>query len=367
MAQPYLFSPQRETLSLLSLIGGYRLKAFWDRQQLSHAPRFFLQRGQVRENYEVGARAESLLTGCEALGLDITMPPATERAALEAVHEPDYLDWLEGASACWSLMEDAGPEVVANVHPSPEMLANGGRPPRSVIGRAGWYSADAACPIGVGSWASIAAAAACAVAAADEAARNRDSYALCRPPGHHAYAARAGGHCYVNNAAVAVERLIGHGARRVAVLDIDSHHGNGTQGIFWTRSDVLFASIHGDPAGYYPWFVGHADEHGGGSGEGFTRNFPLAAGTGDLGWLAALDAALRAIERFGADALVVSLGFDASRDEPLNFLAVSPEGFARAGAAIGRLAVPAAFIQEGGYNTETLGSLLQTFLGAFRG
>ncbi len=301
------------------------------------------------------------------MGLDVTAPTPSSRGALERVHSADYLDWLECAAADWSAMEDAGPEVVANMHPSPEMLLTGARPPSSVIGRAGWFSADAACPIGAESWPSIAAAAACALAAADEAACNRDCYALCRPPGHHAYAARAGGHCYLNNAALAVERLIEHGARRVAVLDIDSHHGNGTQGIFWSRDDVLFTSIHGDPAGYYPWFVGHADELGGGAGIGFNRNFPLAAGTGDLGWLAALETALRSIERFGADALVVSLGFDASRDEPLNFLSVSAEGFARAGAAIGRLALPAAFIQEGGYNVEALGTLLQAFLSAFRG
>jgi acetoin utilization deacetylase AcuC-like enzyme len=343
------------------------LKVFWDPAQLAHAPRFFLQRGQVRSNFETPARAQSLLAGCEAIGLEITAPASADRAALEMVHPADYLDWLQNAVADWGEMADAGPEVVANMHPSPEMLLTGGRPPASVIGRAGWFSADAACPIGAGTWESIVAAAACALAAADETARNRDCYALCRPPGHHAYPARAGGHCYVNNAALAVERLIGHGARRVAVLDIDSHHGNGTQGIFWTRDDVFFASVHGDPSGYYPWYVGHADELGGGTGVGFNRNFPLAAGTGDLGWLAALDAALRAIDKFGADALVVSLGFDASRDEPLNFLSVTQDGFARAGAAIGRLALPAVFIQEGGYNTDRLGSLLETFLTAFRG
>ncbi len=301
------------------------------------------------------------------MGLEMATPGPADRAAMEAVHPADYLDWLATAARQWAAMPGAGPEVVANMHPSPEMLATGARPADSVIGRAGWYSADAACPIGPDSWTSIEAAAACALAAADETARNHDSYALCRPPGHHAYAARAGGHCYLNNAAMAVERLISHGARRVAVLDIDSHHGNGTQGIFWNREDVLFTSVHGDPSGYYPWYVGHADEQGGGTGLGFTRNFPLAAGTGDLGWLAALDAALRAIERFGADALVVSLGFDASKDEPLNFLAVTEEGFTRAGAAIGRLALPAAFIQEGGYNTDLLGLLLERFLTAFCG
>ncbi len=341
------------------------MKAFYDPAQLAHAPKFFLQRGQVRSNFETSARAEALLAGCTALGLEISVPPPAERAALEAVHPAPYLDWLAGAADEWAAMEDAGAEVVANIHASPEMLATGGRPPHSTIGRAGWFSADSACPIGPGSWTAIAAAAACAVAAADEAACSRDCYALCRPPGHHAYPARAGGHCYLNNAALTVERLISHGARRVAVLDIDSHHGNGTQGVFWSRDDVLFTSLHGDPAGYYPWYVGHADELGGGAGVGFNRNFPLARGTGDMGWLSALDAALRAVERFGADALVVSLGFDASQDEPLNFLSVSPEGFARAGAAIGRLALPAAFIQEGGYNTGTLGPLLQRFLTGF--
>ena len=343
------------------------MKAFWDPAQLSHTPRFFLQRGQLRANYETPARALALLDGCTAMGLDVTLPSEPDRAALETVHPPEYLDWLASAAAEWAAMDDAGGEVVANVHPSPEMLANGARPPESTIGRAGWFSADAACPLGPQSWQAITAAAACALAAADEAARNRDCYALCRPPGHHAYPARAGGHCYLNNAALAVERLLAHGARRVAVIDIDSHHGNGTQGVFWSRNDVLFTSVHGDPSSYYPWYVGHAGELGGGVGAGFNRNFPLARGTGDLGWLAALDTALRAIERFGADALVVSLGFDASQDEPLGFFTVSPDGFARAGAAIGRLALPAAIIQEGGYNIEALGPLLQSFLSGFAG
>ena len=343
------------------------LKVFWDPAQLSHTPRFFLQRGQVRDNFETPQRAHSLLAGCQALGLELSHPAPAPRAALEAVHTAAYLEWLEHAAAEWAAMPDAGPEVVANIHPTPEMLVAIAGPPASVMGRAGWFSADASCPIGPQSWGAIAAAAACAVAAADEVARGRDCYALCRPPGHHAYAARAGGHCYLNNAALAVERLIAAGARRVAVLDIDSHHGNGTQGVFWTRDDVLFTSLHGDPSGYYPWYVGYADELGGGAGAGCNRNFPLAAGTGDMGWLAALEAALRVIERFAPDALVVSLGFDASRDEPLNFLAVSADGFARAGAAIGRLALPAAFIQEGGYNTDILGSLLQSFMGGFAG
>ncbi len=232
-----------------------------------------------------------------------------------------------------------------------------------MIAAAGWFTADLACPITAETWPAAEAAAACALAAADEAAAGRHAYALCRPPGHHAYAARAGGHCYLNNAALAAERLRMAGAGRVAVLDIDSHHGNGTQGIFWERDDVLFVSVHGDPSGYYPWFVGYAGERGAGAGAGFNLNLPLARGTGDAGWLAAVEAGCRAVTDYRADAVVVSLGFDASVDEPLGFLAVTAEGFARAGALVGGLRRPTVVVQEGGYAVGVIGGLLEGFVG----
>ena len=341
------------------------MKVFWHEAQLAHTPRFFLTRGQPRPNFEVPARAESLLAACAALALPIAAPPPAERAALESVHDAAYLDFLRDAHAAWVALDDAGGEVVANSHPPPEALANGGRMPEHVVGRAGWFTADAACPIGPRTREAALWAAAGALAAAGEAAAGRSAYALARPPGHHAYRARAGGHCYVNNAALAAERLRALGAARVAVLDIDSHHGNGTQGIFWDRADVLFVSLHGDPNRYYPWFTGHETERGAGAGEGFNRNFPLALGTGDAGWLAALDAGLDAIRAVRPDALVVSLGFDASEHEPLNALAVTADGFARAGEAIGRLGLPAALVQEGGYNVPLLGTLLTRFLEGF--
>jgi acetoin utilization deacetylase AcuC-like enzyme len=281
---------------------------------------------------------------------------------VEAVHDPAYLAFLRDGFADWSAMADHGPEMVPNIHPSPEMLANGARPAATIIGQLGWFTADTSCPIGPHTFEAALAAAFGAVAAADEAAAGRHGYALCRPPGHHAYAARAGGHCYLNNAAIAAQRLRDTGAARVAVLDIDSHHGNGTQGIFWSRGDVFFASLHGDPNAYYPWYVGHASETGAGDGAGATLNLPLAMGTGDAVWLDALARALDAIRRFGADALVLSLGFDASEQEPLRFLSVTEDGFARAGAAIGALRLPCAVIQEGGYNTDVIGALLQRFL-----
>ena len=346
------------------------MRAFWDPVQGRHAPRFFLQRGVVRPNFEVPARAEALLAGCRTLGLDPEPPPAVTRASLERVHAADYLDFLRDAPAAWAQAPGAGPEMVANIHPSPEMLANGARLKRSnagsLVARLGWFTADTSCPIAPETWPAAAAAAACALAAADEAAAGRTAYALARPPGHHAYSARAGGHCYLNNAALAAERLREHGAGRVAILDVDSHHGNGTQGIFWERRDVLFVSIHGDPAGYYPWYVGFADERGAGPGLGCTLNLPLSEGTGDAGWLEAVDAALAAIRAFCPDALVASLGFDASDSEPLGFLRVSDDGFSRAGERIAALGLPAAVVQEGGYNVDALPGLLVRFVGPWQ-
>jgi acetoin utilization deacetylase AcuC-like enzyme len=166
---------------------------------------------------------------------------------------------------------------------------------------------------------------------------------------------------------LAAERLRALGANRVAVLDIDSHHGNGTQSIFWDCADVLFVSLHGDPNRYYPWFTGHAGERGAGAGEGANLNLPLPIGSGDAVWLAALASALAAIHEFRPDAMVVSLGFDASEHEPLNALSVTEDGFARAGERIGELRLPTAIIQEGGYNVALLGVLLKRFLDGFGG
>jgi acetoin utilization deacetylase AcuC-like enzyme len=343
------------------------MKVFFDPVQLAHTPQFFLQRGVVRRNFEVPARAEALLAACREMGMEVTVPPSVDRASLLAVHPAAYLDFLRDGPTAWAAMDGAGPEMVANVHPSPEMIANGAQCPSSVIGRLGWFTADTACPIAAETWPAAEMAAFGAVAAADEAAAGRHAYALARPPGHHAYAARAGGHCYLNNAAIAAERLRTLGAARVGVIDIDSHHGNGTQGIFWNRSDVVFVSVHGDPGGYYPWYVGHASETGGAGGEGANLNLPLPRGADDWIWLSAITTAAKRLREAGCEAIVVSLGFDASVDEPLGFLAVTPDGFARAGAAIGGLGVPCAVVQEGGYNVEVIGGLLTRFLGGLAG
>ncbi len=338
------------------------MKTFSHPDHARHRPQFFLQRGRVRANFETPARAEALEAALHRMGLPPTTPAVTTRDALLAVHRADYLEFLATAAAAWDKLPDHGAEIVANIHPVPEMIAQGARVSGSVISQAGWYTADTACPIGSGTWDAVLAAAGCALAAATEAAAGRNAYALCRPPGHHAYAARAGGHCYVNNSALAAQALRDAGAARVAVLDIDSHHGNGTQGIFWERGDVLTISIHGSPDNYYPWFVGRTHERGAGAGDGRNMNMPLAHGTGDEGWLDALRYGLAALRDFKAEALVVPLGFDASKDEPLGALAVTEDGFARAGAMIAGLGLPTAIVQEGGYNVEVIGVLLEKFL-----
>ena len=338
------------------------MRAFWDPVQLDHAPHFFLQRGQVRQNHEVPARAEALLAGLSGMGLAPEMPAPASRAALLAVHDAAYLTFLEHAPAAWSAMQDAGPELVPNIHPTPEMLAQGAVP-GGLLGQLGWYTADTSCPIGPMTWPAATAAAACAVAAASAVVGGGVAYALTRPPGHHAYPARAGGHCYLNNTAIAAERLLAIGAKRVGVLDIDSHHGNGTQGAFWTRADVTTVSIHGDPSGYYPWYVGHGSERGSGDGARHNHNLPLPRGTTGPEWLAAIAAGLERLE--GIDALVVALGFDASISEPLAFLCIEDDAFSRAGVMVARQRLPTVIVQEGGYNTATLGPLLARFLGAF--
>jgi acetoin utilization deacetylase AcuC-like enzyme len=341
------------------------MKAFHDPGEAAHSPQFFLMRGRVRANFEIPARATALRAGLAALGLPPEQAPPATLEELARLHTPAYLDFLQAAALEWAQLPEAGPEVVANIHPSPEMLEQGQLAPTHIVARTGVFTADTACPIGAGTWAASVGAAGCALAAADVAARGGDAYALCRPPGHHAYAARAGGHCYINNSALAAQRLRDAGAARVAVFDIDSHHGNGTQGIFWDRADVLTVSLHADPSRYYPWYVGFAGERGAREGEGCNLNLPQPFGSGDDTWLAALEDGIAAVRAFAPDALVVALGFDASKHEPLAALNVTADGFARAGQAIGRIGLPTAICQEGGYNCEVMGDLLARFLSGF--
>ena len=337
--------------------------AYSERHQL-HDPQFFLVRGQPQRSAEQPERATRLLAALDRRRGDIHAPTDFGPGPRAAIHTPAYLDFLETAHGAWQALGNSSAEVLPNMHPLP------GQPvtyPEGIVGRAGYHMADTACPIGAGTWAAATQAAHTAVQAAQWVMDGeRASYALCRPPGHHAYADRAGGFCFLNNSAIAAEFLRArHG--RVAILDVDVHHGNGTQGIFYHRRDVLTVSLHADPRAFYPFFVGYGHERGEGDGLGYNLNVPLPYGTGDADYIAALRPALRQIAAFAPGALVVALGLDAYEGDPLKGLAITTPGFAAIGAEIARLGLPTVFVQEGGYLSAELGQNLVSALDGFEG
>jgi acetoin utilization deacetylase AcuC-like enzyme len=339
------------------------MRAYFAEEQKRHDPSFFLSSGAPQPNPERPERVERLLSGARAAGLEITRPATHGLAPIAAVHTPEYIDFLSRIYERWQRIEGASAEVIPNIHP----LARSGAYPASAVGQAGYHMADTSCPISSDTWESACWSAWTAASAADCLRDGvQSAYALCRPPGHHAFRDVAGGFCYFNNAAIAAERLR-RAAARVAIVDVDLHHGNGTQGIFYARSDVLTVSIHADPVRFYPFFWGHADERGEGPGLGYNLNLPLPRKTTDFGFLDALATAQRRVEAFAPDALVVALGLDAYEGDPFGGLSVSTSGFARIGEALGRLRLPTVIVQEGGYLCDALGDNLTAFLTGFAG
>ncbi|MEC9347110.1 MAG: histone deacetylase family protein [Pseudomonadota bacterium] len=326
-----------------------------------HAPLSFVLRGKVVDSPECPERGFRLIEAIRDAGHPVAAPRAFPESAIAAVHTTDYLQFLATAHARWSALPDAGPEVKGNTHPGRHMFHR----PDNVVGQAGYHMADGACPIGPETWAAARAAADCALTATDLVTGGaRSVYALCRPPGHHAFSDMAGGFCFLNNVAIAAEHGR-HSTRRVAILDIDVHHGNGTQGIFYGRGDVMFVSVHADPATFYPFFAGYATERGTGAGLGYNLNLPLPHGTGDMNWLAAIGHGLDALRHNGTELLFVSLGLDPQENDPLGVLKVTTEGFRRAGATIAGFGVPTVIIQEGGYLCAEIGANLAAFLDGF--
>jgi acetoin utilization deacetylase AcuC-like enzyme len=276
---------------------------------------------------------------------------------LQDVHE----EWMAG-----DYVELVGQDrVVPYVFPTAAML--GGLPvhqARAVHARAGQYGYDTMTLVGAGTWAAARAAVDCALTAVDLVRGGLPlAYALCRPPGHHATRSGFGGSCYLNNAAVAAQALRDSGYARVAVLDLDAHHGNGTAAIFYSRADVAYGSVHVDPgAGWFPHFVGFADETGTGGGRGATLNLPVPPGTGDVGWLRSVGTLADWVADLGAEALVVSLGVDAAADDPESPLLVTAAGYREAGARLAGLGLPTVAVQEGGYHLPSLGGLVAAYL-----
>lgn len=339
------------------------MKAFFAEEQRLHDPKSFLASGVPKPNPEVPGRIDMLLKGAIDAGCSISRPGDYGLGPIAAIHTPEYLDFLQRIYERWRGIDGASAEVIPNIHP----FARDTSYPASPAGQAGYHMADTSCPISKHTWESACWSAWTAVAAADAVhAGASAAYAVCRPPGHHAFSDVAGGFCFFNNSAIAAQRLRKN-ADRVAILDVDLHHGNGTQGIFYRRADVLTVSIHADPAGFYPFFWGHADERGRGAGLGANLNLPLLRKSGDDIFLEALATARRRIEAFAPDAIVVALGLDAFEGDPFGGLSVSTQGFARIGEAIAKLRLPTVVVQEGGYLCDALPDNLSAFLGGFSG
>ncbi len=348
----------------------YEVPVLWSPATRLHDPRNEVWVGVATIGTEVAARVDAILDAVSGAGFrTVEVPPRTERAALGSVHDAAMLDHLRTASDRWA----AGPyeqlvgqeRVVPYLFPTPAMTAGlPARPAVAVHADAGRFAYDTMTLIGTGTWEAALAAADCAVAAAElVSSGSRLAYALCRPPGHHATPAGFGGSCYLNNAAVAAQTLRDRGSGRVGIVDIDAHQGNGTAAIFWERADVLYGSVHVDPAaGWFPHVVGYADETGAGDGTGATRNLPLAEGTGDGPWLAAVAELADWVHGADCDHLVVSLGVDAAADDPESPLQVTADGYREAGRLLGATGVPAVAVQEGGYHLDTLGGLVAAYL-----
>ncbi len=348
------------------------MQVFYSTRHPLHAPLWYVADGTVRPCPEVPARAEALHRAIAALP-EMQLATADHVdpwPALRAIHTPDYLHYLETIYPIWSaeFVTEGRVDVLPDTFPR----CRGGTSPRpsKPSAQAGYYCFDMAAPITDGTFEAALASARCAVAAADGLltgpSGRRAAYAICRPPGHHAGPDYCGGFCYLNNAAAAAQQLLLKGMSRIALLDIDYHQGNGTQDIFYPRNDVLFLSIHADPHSQYPYFWGYANECGTGAGEGFTRNFPLPRGAGDAVWFEALGKAMARITEFRAEALIVSLGLDISKADPVGDFQLSRESFAQIGSRLASLSLPTAFIQEGGYNVADLGGCAAALLTGFQ-
>ena len=334
------------------------MKALLDDRQSTHDPKHFMANGAMLPNPEVPKRVDILRAGAEAANCTFASPPDAGLAPIAAIHTSEYLTFLRNIHTRWRRIEGAGSEVIPNIHPANRTDGY----PLSAVGQAGYHQADTACPIAEHTWEAAYWSAQSAIAAADAVVGGDQAvYALSRPPGHHAFADLAGGFCFLNNSAIAAQRLLTKGLRP-AILDVDVHHGNGTQGIFYGRGDVLTVSIHADPERFYPFFWGHAQERGEGAGTGANLNLPLPRGTDDETYLKTLARALERIDHFAADVIVVALGLDAHIDDSFKGLAVTTAGFSLIGALIATAGCPLVLVQEGGYVSDELGKNLTSFL-----
>jgi acetoin utilization deacetylase AcuC-like enzyme len=320
----------------------------------AHFPSGEIYNGELVRPFESPERWDFIVAALNEAGLnEVVEPEPVEDSVLNAVHDVDYLNFLRTAWSQWTAAGSSG-DMIPTCFPVRRMAQE---VPDDVDGKLGYYSFAAETSITSGTWTAAHAAASLArtaqrlTNAPDDAA-----FALCRPPGHHASRDYFGGYCFINNAAIAAQGYLVDGAERVAILDIDFHHGNGTQDIFYERNDVLFASLHGDPRHEFPHFLGFANEVGDGAGEGFNANYPLPPGTTFDVWLEALEDALFRVASFSPDAVVVSLGVDTFEGDPISSFRLRSDDFHLIGSRIGELRAPTVYCMEGGYAVAEIGT-----------
>jgi acetoin utilization deacetylase AcuC-like enzyme len=345
------------------------MKVFYSPTHRQHAPPFeIFDGGEKITNFEMPERMDRILSALRADGrYEIAPPEDFGLEPIRAIHDRGYLDFLQTAFGEW-LAEDTAYERTALLPATFPLPGPRGHVPTTLLGRAGYYMTDLSAPIVAGTYAAALASANCALSVAQFIANSSfilqpSSFALCRPPGHHAGRANCAGYCYINNAAVAAGWLTQFG--RVVLLDIDYHAGNGTQDIFYERADVLTLSIHADPNFEYPYYSGYADQIGAGAGLGFHQNYPLALGTDDAAYLSTLEKAIERISAFRPSFLVVSAGMDIYGEDPLGRIRITREGIRQIGQKIAALNLPTLAVMEGGYNNEALGLNVCAFLDAF--
>jgi acetoin utilization deacetylase AcuC-like enzyme len=350
------------------------LPVVWSDEVVRHVPGAEIWVGIRIQGTELPERATILRDAALAAGGRLVPPARHDDEVLREVHDPALLDYLASAHPSWVdggyPVEPGQPNVVPYVFPTAGLTGGlPGRVPGSAAARAGLYCYDTMTLVGPGTWRAARAAADAAQTAADLVVAGAPAaYAICRPPGHHVTRSAFGGSCYLNNAAVAAVALRRAGIARVAVIDVDAHHGNGTQALFYDRADVFYGSIHVDPgAGWFPHYVGYADERGHGDGLGANHNVPLAPGTRDDGWLDGLARVCASAADRGPGAVVLSLGVDAARDDPESPLEVSVDGYRRGGELVRQLGVPVVAVHEGGYHLPTLGELTVAALSGLTG
>jgi len=342
------------------------MKWFFSEKHRLHDANLEVWAGHPSPSTEVAARADTI---AELLRGDASFaeasPHSHEIGPITAIHDPRMVAWLATAweeTRPFSETREIIPDTIRHV----SLVEGLGEQPESMnspLGRLGYWCFDTMTPIVEGTYEAALSAVDVALSALDELdAVGEATYALCRPPGHHAGRAMIGGFCFFNNAAIVANEMISRGTKRVGVLDVDVHHGNGTQQIFYQRSDVVYASLHGDPDRFFPYFTGWTHETGSGDGEGFNRNIPLATGCGDDEYLASLDETLDYLDDCGVEQLVVSLGVDTYALDPLSDLAISRHAFYQMGSAIAARDLPLVVVQEGGYDQADLAYNVQSFL-----